>query len=268
MSIRTLDEGIAACRTGGFDCLAMSPGLFAEMDIEEAKEAMFEAHVAPGSWGVPFNWRASQEEFETGLHAMAEQAGLMQSVGVKRCATWILPGSDDLTLEENREFHANRLRPIGQLLADHDMVFGLEFVGPRSLRARFKHPFYYSLMPMYEFAQSVGPNVGLLVDAWHMMTSESSYEDLATIPAEKIALVHINDAPPNLTLDEYLDHERCLPCATGVIDIAGLMNTLRTIGYIGPVEAEPFDVTLKDLESDGERLTKVGRSMQAAFSAK
>ena len=222
MSIRTLDEGIAACRTGGFDCLAMSPGLFAEMDIEEAKEAMFEAHVAPGSWGVPFNWRASQEEFETGLHAMA----------------------------------------------DHDMVFGLEFVGPRSLRARFKHPFYYSLMPMYEFAQSVGPNVGLLVDAWHMMTSESSYEDLATIPAEKIALVHINDAPPNLTLDEYLDHERCLPCATGVIDIAGLMNTLRTIGYIGPVEAEPFDVTLKDLESDGERLTKVGRSMQAAFSAK
>lgn len=266
VSLPNLEEGIAACRIGGFDCLAMSAGLLAENTVEQALEMMFEAHVAPGAWGVPFNWRGSQADFDAGFETMKSQIGRMQAVGVTRSATWIMPGSDELSFEENREFHSNRLRPIAQLLADHGMVFGLEFVGPRSLRGRFKHEFFYSLMPMYEFATSIGPNVGLLVDAWHMHTSESSYEDLSQIPVGKIALVHINDAPAGLELDEYLDHERKLPCATGVIDLAGLMKTLRDMKYEGPVEIEPFDESLKELGSDKERLERVGRAMQRAFS--
>lgn len=266
VGIRNLEEGIAACRLGGFDCLAMSPGLLEGITVEEAQEQLFDAIVAPGAWGVPFNWRASQEEFDAGMHSMRGNIQKMQDVGVTRCATWILPGSNELTLAENTEFHRNRLAPIASLLADHGMIFGLEFVGPRSSRAKFAHEFYYSLTPMFDFAQTVGPNVGLLVDAWHVHTSESSLEDLAKVPADKIALVHINDAPPNHSLDDLLDHKRCLPCSTGVIDLAGFMGTLREIGYEGPVEAEPFDESLKDLPSDKDRLEKVGRSMGDAFT--
>ncbi|MBI1331813.1 MAG: TIM barrel protein [Armatimonadetes bacterium] len=266
VAINNLDDGLAACRVGGFDCLAMSPGLLADKEAEEVKEALFDAVVAPGAWGVPFNWRASQDDFDAGFSAMKAQIKTMQGVGVTRCATWILPGSNDLTTEANTEFHRQRLTPIAQLLADHGMIFGLEFVGPKTLRDKFTHGFFYSLMPMYEFAQTVGPNVGLLVDAWHMHTSESSLTDLATIPADKISLVHINDAPPNLGLDELVDHKRCLPCSTGVIDLPAFMATLREIGYEGPVEAEPFDETLKELPSDKDRLEKVGAAMAKAFA--
>jgi len=146
------------------------------------------------------------------------------------------------------------------------MILGLEFVGPRTSRAKFKYEFYYSLTPMLEFAQTVGNNVGLLVDAWHIHTSESSLEELAKVPSDKIALVHINDAPPNLTQDEFLDHQRCLPASTGVIDLSGFMATLRKIGYVGPVEAEPFDESLKELATDKDRLEKVGKSIAKAFS--
>lgn len=264
--IRNLEEGVAACRLGGFDCLAMSPALLKDITIEEAKEQLFDSVVAPGAWGIPFNWRGSQEDFEAGFHEMKTQAQQMEDVGVTRCATWILPGSNELTLEENADFHRKRLGPIANLLADHGMILGLEFVGPRTSRANFAHGFYYSLNPMYDFAQTVGPNVGLLIDSWHVHTSESSLEELAKIPANKISLVHINDAPPNLSLDELLDHKRCLPCSTGVIDLAGFMKTLRDIGYDGPVEAEPFDETLKELPTDKDRLEKVGQSMNRAFS--
>ncbi len=120
---------------------------------------------------------------------------------------------------------------------------------------------------MYGFAQTVGANVGLLVDVWHMFTSGSTNEDLANIPASKIALVHINDAPAGVPVNEQQDHIRCLPCETGVIDIAGFMNTLRKIGYQGPVEAEPFDSTLKDLPLDIDRLEKAGRAVAKAFRA-
>lgn len=265
VSIKNLIEGIEACRVGGFDCIAMSPSLLAEHSTEEVNELLFDAMVAPGSWGIPFNWRGTPEEYDAGLDTMKVQIQQMHDVGVTRCATWIMPGSNELPMNENTEFHRNRLQPIAHLLEDYGMILGLEFVGPKTTRDKFQHLFYYDLEGMYGFAQTVANNVGLLVDAWHMHTSGSSNDELAKIPAEKIALVHINDAPEGVAVDELQDHVRCLPCQTGVIDIAGFMNALRKTGYAGPVEAEPFDATLKDLPLDVDRLEKTGRAMAKAF---
>ena len=267
VSVKNLTEGIEACRLGGFDCLAMSPGLIEEFSAEEVNDLMFDAMVAPGSWGIPFNWRGTQDEYDAGLDKMKVQVQTMHDVNVKRCATWIMPGSNELTTDENTEFHGSRLAPIANLLEDFGMILGLEFVGPKTTRDKFQHPFFYDLNGMYGFAQTVGSNVGLLVDAWHMHTSGSSNDDLAKIPASKIALVHINDAPEGVAVDELQDHIRCLPCETGVIDIAGFFATLRAIGYGGPIEAEPFDNSLKDLPSDKDRLEKTGRAVAKAFRA-
>ena len=265
VSVKNLTGAIEACKIGGFDCLAMSPGLIAENSVEEVNDLMFDAIIAPGSWGIPFDWRGSQEVYDAGLDAMKIQVQKMHDVDVKRCATWIMPGSNELSLEANADFHRSRLLPIANLLEDYGMVLGLEFVGPKTTRDKLAHLFYYDLNGMYEFAQSVAPNVGLLVDAWHMHTSGSSNEDLASIPAEKIALVHINDAPAGVSVDELQDHIRCLPGETGVIDMKGFLDTLRQIGYIGPVEAEPFDASLKDLPTDKDRLEKTGRAMARVF---
>jgi sugar phosphate isomerase/epimerase len=265
VSIKNLTEGIEGCKVGGFDCLALSPGLVADQSADEITEMLFDAMVAPGAWGIPFNWRGTQDEYDAGLEAMKSQVIKMHDIEVKRCATWIMPGSNNLTLDENAEYHRTRLQPIANLLEDNGMILGLEFVGPKTTRDSFQHLFYYTLNEMYGFAQTVGGNVGLLVDSWHMYTSGSTYEELEKVPADKIALVHINDAPAGVSVDEQQDHIRCLPCETGVIDIAGFMNTLRKIGYSGPVEAEPFDSTLKDLPLDIDRLEKAGRAMGKAF---
>jgi sugar phosphate isomerase/epimerase len=267
VSIKNLTEGIEACKIGGFDCLAMSPGLIAENSVEEVNELLFEAIIAPGAWGIPFNWRGTQEEYDAGLEAMKGQVQKMHDVHVSRCATWIMPGSNELTMEANTDFHRTRLTPIAHLLEDFGMILGLEFVGPKTTRNSFSHPFFYDLNGMYSFAETIAPNVGLLVDAWHMHTSGSSNEDLEKIAASKIALVHINDAPTGVPNDELKDHIRCLPCETGVIDMSGFMSSLRKIGYTGPVEAEPFDATLKDLASDIDRLEKTGRAVANAFRA-
>ena len=267
VSVKNLTEGIEACRLGGFDCLAMSPGLIADMTADEVNEMMFDALVAPGCWGIPFNWRGTQDEYDAGLEKMKSQAQAMHDIHVSRCATWIMPGSNELTLEQNADFHRSRLEPIAHLLDDFGMVLGLEFVGPKTTRDKFSHPFYYDLNGMYEFSQTVGSNVGLLVDAWHMHTSGSTNADLAAIPASKVVLVHINDAPEGVANDELQDHIRCLPCQTGVIDIAGFFAALRQIGYGGPVEAEPFDNSLKDLPTDKDRLEKTGRAVAKAFRA-
>ena len=68
-----------------------------------------------------------------------------------------------------------------------------------------------------------------------------------------------------MPVDEQVDNVRALPGETGVIDIAGFLQALRTIGYDGPVVPEPFKKELNDLPSDDDRLEVVGSAMTAIF---
>jgi sugar phosphate isomerase/epimerase len=266
VKISSLEEGIAACRLGGFDSLVMHPGLVEGRSADEVKDLLASAGIQPGAWGVPFDWRASEADWDTGFEKMKTQAAAMRAVGVTRCATWILPGSNDRNWDANWAFHVRRLKPVADLLHDHGMVLGLEFIGPKTLRDSFRHPFVYTLLEMIDLGRDLGENAGVLLDAWHLHTSGGSLEQLGMLDPHQIALVHINDAPTGIELDELVDNRRHLPCATGVIDLKGFFDTLRNIGYDGPVEAEPFDDSLKTLASDEERIRLVGESVAKAFN--
>ena len=46
------------------------------------------------------------------------------------------------------------------------------------------------------------------------------------------------------------DNERELPTTTGAIDIATFLTALNTIGYDGPVRAEPFNKPLNAMDNE------------------
>lgn len=267
VTVDSVENAIEFCKIGGFDCIALTPKLVNEMPAEDFKAELFECHVAPGAWGLPVNWRGSQEDFDKSMAEFSAQCAAMQAVGATRCATWIMPGSNDMDTAEYRKFHIDRLTPVAKVLADHGMSFGMEFIGPKTLRDSLKYQFVYKMEDMLALGEEIGDNVGLLVDAFHLYTSGGAMSDLAKIPAEKIVLVHINDAKIGRSADEQIDGERELPCATGVIPIGDFMRALRSTGYLGPVEAEPFDSALKALNNDGDRVRRTGEAVSRAFRA-
>jgi sugar phosphate isomerase/epimerase len=184
---------------------------------------------------------------------------------VKRSATWVLPMSDERELDDNIRFHIDRFQPIARILADHDIRLGLEFIGPKTLRDTKRHPFIWRMFDMLALGRKIGPNVGLLLDVWHLYTSHGTLEDMEKLKSEDVVYVHVNDAPRGIAIDEQLDNIRDLPGATGVIDIAGFLRTLKEIGYDGPVTPEPFKNALKELPNDEARLKLVGKSMDDIF---
>ena len=117
---------------------------------------------------------------------------------------------------------------------------------------------------MLRVGSEIGPNVGILLDLWHLYTSGGTISDVENVQQGRISLVHINDAPIGIEVDALIDNKRGLPGSTGVMPLQEFMDALRKIGYNGPVEAEPFDDTLKDL-SEEARLEKVAASMRLAF---
>ncbi|HLU35618.1 MAG TPA: TIM barrel protein, partial [Thermomicrobiales bacterium] len=62
-----------------------------------------------------------------------------------------------------------------------------------------------------------------------------------------VLLVHTNDAPAGLEIDEQMDGTRTLPMETGVIPAPEMLRRLAAIGYDGPVETEPFSERIRQV---------------------
>jgi sugar phosphate isomerase/epimerase len=236
-----LADSIALARRTGFDGLD-----FNVREAADAPGAFDGSGVRPGSWGLPVAWR-DDAKWQDDLKELPRLAAAAARLGCDRCSTWMLPGSDTLPYQQAWEWHVARFRPIAQVLADHGIRFGVEFIGPKTLRAKFKHEFVYTLDGMMELASAIGTgNVGLLLDAFHLYTSLGSLAQVESLSPRDVVVVHVNDGIAGLGPEGQEDQVRDLPLATGAIDLKGFMAALRKIGYDGPVTVEPFSKALND----------------------
>jgi sugar phosphate isomerase/epimerase len=179
-------------------------------------------------------------------------------------------GSDERSFQENFDWHVARLRPIAEVLRDEGCQFGIEFIGPKTYRAAFRHEFIHTLDGVMELVAAIGTgNVGVMLDSWHLYTSGGTFADLERLTNHDVVVVHVNDAPAGIARDEQIDTVRTLPMETGVIDLVGFMRALREMGYDGPVMPEPFSQRINDLAAtDPEAAAReAARSMDALWRA-
>jgi sugar phosphate isomerase/epimerase len=254
----TIEAAAEAARLGGFSAVEISPKEVVDRGVEAAKAALGEIAVA--GFGA-FDWRNDEAVWKAGLADLPAQAAAMAALGCFRCSTYIMPFSDERTFEENYDFHVSRIKPLAAALAVEGIHFGMEYVGPATMRAGKKHPFVHDLVGMLKLTSDCGPNVGLLMDAWHWYTSHETVEDILALTPEQVVYVHVNDAPAGIAVDDQFDNVRALPCETGVIDLATFLGALKKVGYDGPVVCEPFKKELNDLPDDEARLKLVGAAM-------
>jgi len=223
-------------------------------------EALQRYGLKPGGMGLPFHMGEDESmiaETMTMLPAICKRA---QEVGQTRFYTWILSFSDHLEWKENFNFHADWLGKAARVLDEYGCRLGLEFIGPRTLREGHRYGFIHTMEEMLELCQAVGPNAGLLLDAYHWYTSLGTVEELLTLENRQVVYVHINDAPAGIPIDQQQDLVRCLPGETGVIDLPRFLGALRQIGYDGPVVPEPFVKELSEIPP-AEAAGRVGKAL-------
>lgn len=225
--------------------------LAARHGIDHVQHMFAEAGIVPGNFGFPVDFRKDEGTWRAGLEALPHLAKVAQGLGATRTATWILPFSDERPFAENFRWHIERLRPAAQILADHGIRLGFEFVGPATARAGHRYGFLHSLDGMLALCAAIGTdNLGLLLDSYHWHTSHGNLDDLAKLSGADVVVVHVNDALPGVPVDELQDLIRAFPCETGVINLAGFMQVLARIGYDGPVIVEPFSQRVREMLPD------------------
>ncbi len=262
-------ELIDLAQKQGFESIAPDAGYLGKLSDDQLQELLNNMEtkgLAFGSAGLPVDFRKEDEVFLEGLKRLPDFAKVLERAGAKRVNTYIMPNHPELTYLANFQRHADRLREIAKVLGDHDIRFGLEYVGTKTLWTAQRHPFLHTMAETKELIAEIDqPNVGFVLDSWHWYTAGETEADLLTLTNSDVVACDLNDAPAGLPVDEQIDNRRALPMATGVIDLKSFLNTLVKIGYDGPVRAEPFSAELRELP-DERALAETAKALKAAFA--
>ncbi len=112
-----LNAAIQAARIGGFEGLEFwAPGMADLIDstgADAVKKTFTDANIKPAAWGLPVQWRQSEEKWRDDLANLARCARAAQVLGTDRCFTWVLPASNERDLQDQLEIpsatlHTNR----------------------------------------------------------------------------------------------------------------------------------------------------------------
>lgn len=237
----------------GFEGISFPVGYALEKGVACVKEAFASRNLKPSVFGLSVDYRSDDAAFRSTFPQLATEAACASQAGVTRCSTWVLPGRKEMSDSDYFNLLKVRLGECARVLAGHGIRLGLEFLGPKTLRQSLglAADGLYSAERMLDLVAAIGvPGTGLLLDAWHWHTSGGTTAVFSSLSNELVVDVHVNDAPAGLSLDELIDNKRCLPGATGVIDLAGFADGLRKIGYDGPVAVEPFSEELNALPDE------------------
>jgi sugar phosphate isomerase/epimerase len=221
-------------------------------------------------WSLPVVYRLDDEQYTKGLAELPRLAALGRELGATRVGSGVGPSSPDREYATNFEWHVQRLRPIAEVLREHDCRLSVEFIGPKTLRARNPHEFIYTLGGLIELWEAIGTgNVGVTLDVWHLYTSGGSLDDMDRLTNHDVVNVHVNDAPPGIPRDEQIDNRRTLPMETGVLELVGFMQKLKAMGYDGPVTVEPFSQRLNDVaaKDPSAAVAETARSLDTLWRA-
>lgn len=211
--------------------------------VDSTRALFKELKVKPAVLPFPVEFRAGEARFLADLYKLKEPAEFGRAIGCPRMITWIMSSSDK-PKDEQRKIFKDRFTAAGELLAKSNVRLGLEFLGPLHIRKAGKYEFIYRMDEMLEFAKECGPNVGLLLDAWHWHHADATPKDIVNAGRDRIVHVHLADAP-KLPPEQIRDDQRLLP-GEGVINWKGFIGALKEIGYHDGMSVEVFGRGLKE----------------------
>jgi sugar phosphate isomerase/epimerase len=262
-------EAIDLAASHGFESVGVDGKFLASLSddqLAELKALVKSKGLVFGAAGMPVEFRRDQARFEESMKELPTVADGLQRAGLDRISTWLMPCDDKLTYLENFHQHATRLREVAKVLKDHNVRFGLEYVGPKNSWASRLYPFVHTMAEMKELIGEIGTgNVGFQLDSWHWWNAGETAADILTLKGHEVIAVDLNDAPAGIPKEQQVDNHRELPCATGVIDLAAFLNALNQIGYDGPIRAEPFNQALNKMGKE-DACAAAAASLKKAFA--
>lgn len=154
----TLEQTLGLAKQTGFSGIDFNIQEVAQLaqdnGIEHVKKLFTDSNMVPGAWGPPVDWRGAG--WQDDIKKLPELAEVAVELGALRASTWCPPSSTERGFDENFDWHVERLGAIAEVLKPYNIRFGIEFIGPQSLRPTDQHDFIYTMEGMLDLGRAIG----------------------------------------------------------------------------------------------------------------
>src|SRR5262245_9876364 len=93
-----LDDALRLAKLGGFGGLEVNAAEIADLVDEQGaalvKQRFTDARVRPAAFGLPVDWRTTDENWRRDLDKLPRLARAANAIGIDRCFTWVMPCSN------------------------------------------------------------------------------------------------------------------------------------------------------------------------------
>ncbi len=221
----------------GYGGVDLNLGAAMKEGVDATRALLRELKLQPACCGCPVNAGRDEAAFKAGMERLDEAAAFAAAVGCSRM-TAILPAASRTPKDELLKMYKERYTAVGAVLVKHKVRLGFEFLGPLQFRTRQPYEFLWNMNDVVAFCKECGPNMGLLLDAWHWRHAGNTVQDILRAGKSRIVTVHVSDCakmPP----EEVRDNQRLL-AGEGASDLVGFFKALKQVGYTDGVSPEPL----------------------------
>jgi sugar phosphate isomerase/epimerase len=221
--------------------------------VDATRALLKELNLKPAITNLPVQYASAEEStYQEGLKQLDDNARFANAIGLNRMMVVLSPGSQ-MPKDERRTFLKDRLAPVSEILQRSNIRLGLEFLGPLYFRTKQPHQFIWTLPETLALAKECGPNIGVVLDAWHWYHSGGTTAEILAAGKPAIVHIHLSDAKPR-PAEEVRDNQRFMP-GEGEIDLIGFFQALKKIGYEDGISPEPLGRVPPEMSpEDGARL--------------
>ncbi len=207
-------------------------------EFEKAARYLLSAKMLVSGFETPIDLDTDDANFEktlTQLPATIEIAGKVNA----RAGFLRLPAATD-RLPFHEYFDVLRLRVdrIAEIFAANKVMLGLNFSTAIENRENRQFKFIQDAEGFLAFFNAcTNQSVGLVIDTFNWVVGGGTFEQLATIPGKRIAVLRLADAEVLPSIADASLKMRQLAGTSGVIDNVRIVSVLSKAGFDGPITA-------------------------------
>jgi len=207
-------------------------------EFEKAARYLLSAKMMVSGFETPIDLDSDDATFEKTLAQLPATIEIAGKVNARAGFLRLPAATDRLPFHEYFDVLRKRVDRIAEIFAANNVMLGLYFSTALENRENKQFKFIQDVGGFLAFFNAcTNQSVGLVIDTFNWVVGGGTFEQLATIPGNRIAVLRLADAETLPTIEEASLKMRQLAGTSGVIDNVRIVSVLSKAGFDGPITA-------------------------------
>ena len=207
-------------------------------EFEKAARYLLSAKMLVSGFETPIDLDSDDATFEKTLAQLPATIEIAGKVNARAGFLRLPAATDRLPFHEYFDVLRKRVDRIAEIFATNKVMLGLYFSTALENRENRQFKFIQDAEGFLAFFNACSnPSVGLVIDTFNWVVGGGTFEQLATLAGNRIAVLRLADADVLPTVENASLKMRQLAGTSGVIDNVRIVSILSKSGFDGPITA-------------------------------